>query len=100
MWLLGAADDGSVIGLDAANVRRLNQLISNAASQNVRPPMHPTTENIQTTHGVVIAVTVPDDLSKTYLDNQGCIWVKISADTIQVRCPSGVISSSAHYVGA
>ena len=48
MLLLGAGDDGSVIGLDAANVRRLNQLISNAASQNVRPPIHPTTENIQT----------------------------------------------------
>ena len=31
MLLLGAGDDGSVIGLDATNVRRLNQLISNAA---------------------------------------------------------------------
>ena len=38
---LGVADDGSFAGLDAAAVRRLNQLISNAASQHVRPPLHP-----------------------------------------------------------
>jgi predicted HTH transcriptional regulator len=80
MLLLGAGDDGSVNGLDAASVRRLNQLISNAASQNVRPPIHPTTENVQTAQGVVIAVTVPDGLSKPYLDNQGRIWVKSGAD--------------------
>jgi hypothetical protein len=29
---LGVADDGSIAGLDAADVRRLNQLISNAAN--------------------------------------------------------------------
>lgn len=40
-------------GWGAANVRRLNQLISNAASQNVRPPIPPTTEKIQTAQGVV-----------------------------------------------
>ena len=48
LLLLGVDDNGKVTGLDAVNVRRLNQLISNAASQNVRPPVHPTTENIQT----------------------------------------------------
>ena len=80
LLLLDVNDDGSVVGLDAANVRRLNQLISNAASQNVRPPIHPITENIQTAQGVVIAVTVPDGLSKPYLDNQGRIWVKSGSD--------------------
>jgi predicted HTH transcriptional regulator len=42
LLLLGINDDGSGAGLDATSVRRLNQLISNAASQNVRPPIHPT----------------------------------------------------------
>lgn len=37
--LLGVADDGSVLGLDAAAVRQLNQLVSNTASQHVRPPL-------------------------------------------------------------
>ena len=53
LLLLGVDDSGKVSGLDAANVRRLNQLISNAASQNVRPPVHPTTENIQTAQGIL-----------------------------------------------
>lgn len=66
LLLLGVEDSGSVTGLDAASVRRLNQLISNAASQNIRPPIHPITENIQTAQGIVIAVTVPDGLSKPY----------------------------------
>lgn len=30
---LGVADDGSIAGLDAVDVRRLNLLVSNAASQ-------------------------------------------------------------------
>ncbi len=53
LLLLDAEDNGKVTGLDAANVRRLNQLISNAASRNVRPPIHPSTENIQAAQGIV-----------------------------------------------
>lgn len=60
---LGVADDGSIYGLDAAAVRRLNQLLSNAASQHVRPPVHPLTENVQTAHGIVMVVSVPDGLA-------------------------------------
>ena len=42
--LLGIADNGSIVALDAQAVRRINQLVSNASSQHVRPPVHPTTE--------------------------------------------------------
>ena len=67
---LGVADDGSIAGLDAAAVRRLNQLISNAASQHVRPPLHPQTHNVQTAQGLVLVVWVPDGLNKPYTDLQ------------------------------
>ena len=77
---LGVADDGSIAGLDAAAVRRLNQLISNAASQHVRPPLHPQTDNVQTAQGLVLVVSVPDGLNKPYLDLQGRVWVKSGAD--------------------
>ena len=80
-WLfLGVNDDGSIEGLDAANVRRLNQLLGNAASQHVRPPVHPLTENVQTDQGIVMVVEVPDGLAKPYLDHQGRIWVKQGSD--------------------
>lgn len=77
---VGVADDGSVAGLDTAAVRRLNQLISNAASQHLRPPVHPLTENVQTAQGLVMVVTVPDGLNKPYMDLQGRVWVKSGAD--------------------
>ena len=67
---LGVADDGSIAGLDAAAVRRLNQLISNAASQHVRPPLHPQTHNVQTAQGLVLVVSVADGLNKPYTDLQ------------------------------
>ena len=77
---LGVDDDGSVAGLDAAAVRRLNQLISNSASQHVRPPLHPQTYNLQTAQGLVLVVSVPDGLNKPYMDLQGRVWVKSGAD--------------------
>tara|TARA_R110002049_G_scaffold173750_2_gene340663 strand:- start:19597 stop:21057 length:1461 start_codon:yes stop_codon:yes gene_type:complete len=80
-WLfMGVNDDGSIAGLEGAAVRRLNQLLGNAASQHVRPPVHPLTENVQTDQGIVIVIQVPDGLSKPYLDNQGRIWVKQGSD--------------------
>ena len=77
---LGVADDGAITGVNAVAVRRLNQLVSNAASQHVRPPVHPLTDNVQTAHGLVMVVTVPDGLAKPYVDHQGRIWVKQGAD--------------------
>ncbi len=78
--LIGVDDDGSIAGLSAADVRHLNQMLSNASSQHVRPPVHPVTENVPTHAGLVMVVTVPNGLAKPYLDNQGRIWVKQGAD--------------------
>jgi predicted HTH transcriptional regulator len=78
--LLGVADDGTVSGLDAAAVRRLNQLLSNAASQHVRPPLSPVSHNVLTAQGLVMVVNVPDGLNKPYMDLQGRVWVKSGAD--------------------
>ncbi len=80
--LIGINDDGSIAGLNATEVRRINQLLSNAASQHLRPPVHPLTENVHTQLGLVI---IPDGLSKPYLDHQGRIWVKQGADKRHVR---------------
>lgn len=82
--LIGVDDGGSIAGLDAVELRQFNQLLSNAASQHMRPPIHPITENVQTAHGLVVVVTIPDGLAKPYLDHQGRIWVKQGADKRQV----------------
>jgi hypothetical protein len=44
--LIGVADDGTLPGLTSADVRRLNQLIGNAATQHMRSPISPKTENV------------------------------------------------------
>lgn len=77
---LGVNDDGSITGLENQDIRRLNQLLSNAASQHIRPPIHPLTENIQTAQGLIVVVTVENGLSKPYVDNLGRIWMKNGAD--------------------
>ena len=81
---IGVSDAGTIRELGAASVKRLNQLIANAASQSVRPPINPLTENIQMSAGIVIVVTVPDGLSKPYMDNNGAIWVKSGSDKRKV----------------
>ena len=42
------------------------------------------TENVAASTGVVIVVTVPDGLSKPYMDNNGAIWVKSGSDKRRV----------------
>jgi ATP-dependent DNA helicase RecG len=81
---IGVADDGTIREHDPVSVGRLNQLIANAASNSVRPPINPLTENVPVSAGIVIVVTVPDGLSKPYMDNSGAIWVKSGSDKRKV----------------
>lgn len=78
--LIGVNDDGSVCGLSQQNIARLNQLISNTASQHVHPAVNPTTANISHPEGTVLAVTISDGLGKPYMDHKGVIWMKSGAD--------------------
>lgn len=82
--LIGVNDDGSFAGLTREDMGRLNQLVANAASQSVRPPINPQTENIATQGGLVMAIQIPQGISKPYMDNNGLIWVKSGADKRKV----------------
>jgi len=84
MLLVGVGDDGKVTGLTLGGISRLNQLLSNTASQHVKPPINPTTSNIQTEQGLVMLIDVPEGLNKPYVDAHGRIWVKTGADKRQV----------------
>lgn len=81
---IGVSDDGSFAGLTRDDMGRLNQLLSNAASQSVRPPINPQTVNISTPEGLVMVVNVPDGVSKPYMDNSGAFWVKSGPDKRKV----------------
>lgn len=84
--LIGVADDGSLPGLSHRDVGRINQIISNAASQHVRSPLTVQTENIIVGDGqVVIVLTVPKGQDKPYFDKNGVIWLKTGADKRRVN---------------
>lgn len=82
--LIGIDDVGSVIGLSLDDIRRINQLISNTATDCVRPSINPETENISVSGKLVMVVTVPEGISKPYADNEGVFWVKSGADKRRV----------------
>lgn len=82
--LIGVSDDGTVTGVSQADVRRLNELLSNTATNNVRPAINLETENIATADGLVVVVTVREGISKPYADNTGVFWVKSGADKRRV----------------
>jgi len=83
---LGVADDSSIPGLSRTEVSRINQLISNAASQHVKSPLTVRTENIQVDEDrIVIVLTVPKGQDKPYFDRNGVIWLKNGADKRRVN---------------
>lgn len=82
--LIGVSDGSKLFGLGEGDVRRLNQMISNAATQNVRPPISPSTKNFSLEGGKIIAVTIPSGMSKPYLDTHGQVWVKSGSDKRRV----------------
>ncbi len=78
--LIGVDDLGSIVGITQDDIRRLNNLVSNVASENVRPPINPITENMSTEKGLIMVVTIREGLSKPYADNQGIFWMKSGAN--------------------
>lgn len=82
--VIGVNDQGIVVGLSTDDIRRINQLVSNTATNLVRPSINPTTENISVGGTLVMVVTVQEGISKPYADKNGGFWVKSGADKRRV----------------
>jgi ATP-dependent DNA helicase RecG len=83
---IGVADDGSTPGLLPKDVARINQLISNAASQGVRSPLTVETQNMALENdNIVIVLRVPKGIDKPYFDKNGVIWLKSGSDKRRVN---------------
>ncbi|MFA6011747.1 MAG: RNA-binding domain-containing protein [Desulfobacteraceae bacterium] len=77
---IGVANDGTVSGLTRKDMGRLSNLVSNAASNQIKPAINPITENISLADGLVMVVTVAQGINKPYMDKDGVIWVKSGPD--------------------
>jgi predicted HTH transcriptional regulator len=76
--LVGVTDSGELVGID--DINRLNQLISNAASHNIVPPIDVITENIICDEKLIVAIKVPRGENKPYAANGTDYWIKVGAD--------------------
>jgi len=85
--VFGVSDDGSVIGLDAASKKTLNRELSNAANDNVRPPVYPRTEYHSIDGKQILLVHVPEGVSKPYSDKSGNYWLKSGPDKRRITAP-------------
>jgi ATP-dependent DNA helicase RecG len=83
---IGVSNKGNLIGLSSKDVDRVNQLISNSASQHVRSPITVHTENVTVeSDRVVIVLAIPEGIDKPYFDNQGVIWLKSGSDKRRIH---------------
>ncbi|MBF0236694.1 MAG: putative DNA binding domain-containing protein [SAR324 cluster bacterium] len=77
---VGVDDDGSISGLTTEDIRRINQLLSNVASQKINPAINPLTEIVTLEQGRILVIDVFKGINKPYQDKNGTIWVKSGAD--------------------
>lgn len=77
---VGVSDDGEIVGLSAADIQRINNLLSNAASERVKPPINPLTEIVMIDNLRVMVIEIPKGINKPYQDKDGVFWVKSGAD--------------------
>ena len=82
--LFGVDDEGVVCGLSKEDAKSLAGEISNASNENVRPAVYPRTEFHTIDGKLVLAVTVPEGVSKPYADRSGFFWVKSGPDKRRV----------------
>ena len=83
---IGVDDDGSIPGLTFSDVSRINQIISNAASQHIKSPLTVKTENIPVDNNrLVIVLTIPKGQDKPYFDRNGVIWLKTGSDKRKIN---------------
>ena len=76
--LVGISDDGEIVGVE--DLPKLNQWISNAASQKIIPPIQVTTDNVIYENKLVVCIKIPLGTNKPYAVNQTDFWVKVGAD--------------------
>jgi predicted HTH transcriptional regulator len=83
--LIGVDDKTwNVTGLTTDDLRRLTNLLVNAADQHVKEPIFITTETVEIEGKMVMVVTIPEGTAKPYKDKDGVIFLKNGANKRKV----------------
>lgn len=77
---VGVDDSGQIAGLAPEAIRKLNQLISNSANENVKPPVYPLTEVIDIAGEKIVVINVRKGENRPYQTSQGEFLIKSGSD--------------------
>lgn len=97
MIIIGVSDSGDLSGLGKEDIQRLNQWISNAASQKIDKPVYVKTEVLVCGGKRIMTIQVPRGSNKPYAVNRVDVWVKSGAD--KRRAPIEEVLRLAHGSG-
>ena len=78
--ILGVSDDHRIKGFSPEDLRRLQQLISNTANENVKPPIYPLVQQLQVEGKQLLLVQVRKGSARPYGTNAGVYLTKSGAD--------------------
>ncbi len=78
--IIGVTDDNQVKGLEPKEINRLNQLISNTATELVKPPITPFTEIIEVKGQNLLTIEIKEGINKPYCTNKNVFYTKVGAD--------------------
>jgi len=83
--IIGVDDkSGDINGLSFDEISATNQLLANAASDNVKPQIFIETETVEVDNKNIIVASIYEGLSKPHTDNKGIIWLKNGSDKRKV----------------
>ncbi len=78
--IVGVDDSGNVTGLDSSDIRRLNQLISNSANENMKPPITPLSEIVKIGTKKILVIEIKEGVNKPYCTSEGVYFTKVGSD--------------------
>ncbi len=78
--IFGVDDNGEIIGLSSEEIEALGQLVGNTANENVRPPIHPLTQNLTIGDKMVTVVTIAKGTNRPYATSSGDYYIKSGPD--------------------
>lgn len=85
MIIVGVDDKtGDINGLSFEELQSTNELLANAASNNVKAPIYIYTETVKVDEQNVVVAHISEGTSKPHMDNNGIIWVKNGSDKRKV----------------
>ena len=81
---IGVKDDNTILGISKEELAKYNQLIANAATNNVKPAIYPLTKVVELDGKILLLVQVPEGSFKPYSNSAGIHYIKSGSDTRNV----------------